>query len=170
MPEKVRELDALIDRFLRETDALVPVPNPNYNAAAAAMGRWVAKNCRFAVRDGVLRIEPTSSSAFVATASLKIAGPVVASYRVKCPAGGTGKMQWRTAGQEKFPAQGQIASFDVPAASEWREVRVELPVDGTLIHLRLYPGVAHGEVQIDWIQLSGAGGTVVARWDFDEPE
>ena len=170
MPQKVRELDTLIDRFLRETDALVPVPNPSYDPAAAAMGRWVAKSCRFAVRDGVLQIEPTAAAAFVATASLKIPGPVVVSYRVKSPAGGTGKMQWRTAGQEKFPPQGQTVSFDVPTGNEWREVRVELPVRGTLIHLRLYPGAADDEVEIDWIQLSGAGGTVVERWDFDEPK
>jgi arylsulfatase A-like enzyme len=31
MPEKVKELNALIGRFLRETEAVVPQPNPAYN-------------------------------------------------------------------------------------------------------------------------------------------
>ena len=30
MPEKVRELNALIDRFLADTQAVIPAKNPNY--------------------------------------------------------------------------------------------------------------------------------------------
>jgi len=30
MPETVRELEALIDQRLKETGALVPIPNPTY--------------------------------------------------------------------------------------------------------------------------------------------
>jgi hypothetical protein len=30
MPTKVRELNALIDGFLRDTEALIPEPNPAY--------------------------------------------------------------------------------------------------------------------------------------------
>jgi arylsulfatase A-like enzyme len=33
-PERVRGLNALIDQFLKETGAVVPVPNPNYHPAA----------------------------------------------------------------------------------------------------------------------------------------
>ena len=42
MPEKVKELDALIDAFVRDTGALYPKPNPDYRpgpAAAAAPAR-----------------------------------------------------------------------------------------------------------------------------------
>jgi len=34
MPEKVKELDALIDRFLEDTKALVPKPNPQFGKGA----------------------------------------------------------------------------------------------------------------------------------------
>ena len=170
MPQKVRELDVLIDGFLEETDALVPVPNPAYNPAAAALGRWVVKNAEFEVRDGVLHVEPTRALPFVATASVKIPGPVVVAFRMKTASGGTGKIQWRSAGQEKFPPEGQIVEFDVPAGGQWQDLSVELPMRGSLVHLRLYPGSAADKVEIDSIQLSGAGGTVVKKWDFGEAD
>ncbi|MCL5271641.1 MAG: sulfatase-like hydrolase/transferase [bacterium] len=36
MPDRVKELDALIARFLRETKAVIPIPNPAYDPAAEA--------------------------------------------------------------------------------------------------------------------------------------
>jgi len=30
MPEKAKELNALIGRFLKEMEAVVPIPNPRY--------------------------------------------------------------------------------------------------------------------------------------------
>lgn len=42
MPDKVAELDVLIDRFIKETDAVVPVINPAYNAQAKPP-RWGSK-------------------------------------------------------------------------------------------------------------------------------
>lgn len=33
-PQRVREMDALIEQFLAETKAVVPVPNPAFNPAA----------------------------------------------------------------------------------------------------------------------------------------
>ena len=38
MPDKVRELNALIDGFLRDTNALVPKPNPAYLPSAGVLG------------------------------------------------------------------------------------------------------------------------------------
>lgn len=114
----------------------------------------------------VLHVEPKNKSPFVATASVKIPGPVVLTFRVKVPAGGQGKIQWRTAGQETFPADGQIVAFDMPEGAEWQEVRVDVPVKGTLVYVRLYPTPAE-EIEIDWIRMSGSGG-VIRQWDFGD--
>jgi arylsulfatase A-like enzyme len=170
MPEKVRELDRLIDRFLEATDALVPVPNPKYDPQAAALGRWVVRGCRFAVRDGLLHLEPTGKSPFVATAGVRVPGPVVVSFRVKASDSGQGKVQWRTAAQEQFPADGQVVAFDVPKreGDAWQEIAVELPVQGNLVHVRLYP-TPTDRIDIDWIRLSGGAGSVVQQWDFEPP-
>lgn len=36
MPDKVKELGALMDEFLQDTHAVVPKPNPNYRKSAAS--------------------------------------------------------------------------------------------------------------------------------------
>ena len=166
MPEKVRELDRLIDGFLDRTDALVPVPNPKYDPQVAALGRWVVRSSRFALADGVLQLEPEGPSAFVATAGLKVLGPVAVGLRLRATGGGRGKIQWRTGAQKSFPAEGQVVPFDVPDDDQWQEVRVEVPVEGTLAHVRVYlPRVE--KIAIDWIRMSGAGGASEQQWDFE---
>ncbi len=166
MPEKVRELARLIDRFLEETDALVPVPNPNYDPQAAALERWVVRGSRYAIRDGVLHLEPQGPSAFMATASVRVPGPVVVGLRVRSTEGGGGKIQWRTGEQESFPAEGQTVRFEVPGGGAWQEIRVEVPVEGTLIHFRVYlPRME--KIEIDWIRLSGAPRGRDQAWDFE---
>ena len=71
-PARVRELDALIDGFLRDTGALAPVPNPQFRAttavatpkrasgapapaAASVLGGWVPKSATATVREGADR-------------------------------------------------------------------------------------------------------------------
>jgi len=46
MPEKVRELNALIERHLRDTRSLVPIPNPAYDSNAKRPDFGRAKNGR----------------------------------------------------------------------------------------------------------------------------
>jgi len=166
MPERVRQLDALIDEFLRRTDALVPIPNPAYDPKAAALGRWVARGCQVAVADGVAHLRCTGKSPFVAISGLKFRGPTGVAFRAKSTAGGPAKIQWRTVGQRQFPA-GQIVPFDLPADGQWHELEIKLPVNGTLLHLRLYPATKPGQVDIDWIRLSGKDGAVQQSWEFD---
>jgi len=67
-PERVRELNALIRKFLADTGAVVPVRNPRYKPGAAkkstakAAARadplqgWKARRCSTAVKNGILRV------------------------------------------------------------------------------------------------------------------
>jgi len=43
MPDKVRELDALIDAFVKDTGALYPKPNPDYRPRRNAAPQPVAR-------------------------------------------------------------------------------------------------------------------------------
>jgi arylsulfatase A-like enzyme len=45
-PEMVRQLDALIDEHLKETGALVPIPNPRYDPAAKPVKQQAGKKSR----------------------------------------------------------------------------------------------------------------------------
>jgi len=43
MPKKVKQLDALIDKFLSETGSLVPIPNPRYKKNGKLPPKWRKK-------------------------------------------------------------------------------------------------------------------------------
>jgi arylsulfatase A-like enzyme len=165
MPGRVRELDALINGFLKDTGALLPIPNPAYDPMTAALRGWVNKGCEVSVADGTLKMQCAGGNSFLATASLRHAGPAVVRFRARSAAGGPGKIQWRTADQPQFVA-GHIVPFELPADGQWHEVAVRLSVRGTLVHVRLYPAARAGLVEIDWIRLCEEDGAVVREWDY----
>ncbi len=128
MPDKVQQLDALIDRFVKETGALYPQPNPDYRprlasaiAEPAAMAGLVPKFCKVTVIDGALRIEADGRTPFLGSGRVKFAGPLKLNLRIRSQAGGSGKVQWKTAEQDAFPATGQVVNFDVPG---WQRLAI----------------------------------------------
>jgi len=179
-PAKVKELDALIDSFLKDTGATYPRPNPAFKVvasapttspagkkAAAPLGGWVPKSSKATIRDGALVVEADGKNPFLGLTGLKHTGPVTLSLRAKS-VGGPAKVQWRTADQETFPASGQVAEFTLPASADGAEAKVALPVTGSLLHLRLHLPAQAGPVTLDWVELKPATGKP-QRWDFDQP-
>ncbi|MCX7826571.1 MAG: hypothetical protein N2689_13575, partial [Verrucomicrobiae bacterium] len=149
-------------------------PNPAYKpdarpgAARKAqdpLGGWVDKTNSAKVESGVLKLQLANANGFIAIASLSHAGEAVFQIRAKSAAGGPGRMWWRTADQEQFDSKNVVA-FDLPCDGEWREVRVALPVKGTLKHVRLYPAAKAGAVEIDWIKLCDKEGNAMREWKF----
>jgi arylsulfatase A-like enzyme len=177
-PARVKELDAMIDTFLRDTGALVPLPNPDFGggetparkkakgapASDAALRGWAPKGAKVSLHDGALVVEADGKNPFLAMTGLKLAGPVTLHVRARST-GGPARVQWRTAGQEGFPASGQTVDFALPAGADWRETRVALPVEGSLLHLRLYLPAQRDPVEIASIELLPAGGPL-QRWEF----
>ncbi|MFZ5831233.1 MAG: sulfatase [Planctomycetota bacterium] len=173
-PDKVRELDGLIDGFLARTKALVPKPNPAYKpgagkavAAEQPLLRWVPKNSTAEIVEGYLHIQGEGRSPFLGTVSAKAPGPLELRSRLKSAAGGAGRVQWRTADQESFPGEGQTVSFTLKPG-DWQEAKVDLPVKGQLVQMRLYVPAQEKPVDIDWIELwrSGEKPARAMRWDF----
>ncbi len=177
LPDKVKELDTLIDGFLQDTGALFPRPNPAYNPTSATAATkksadplqgWVPRQCKAIIADGVLRVEGQGRLPFLGNAQVKHAGPVIVKLRARTSGGGAGKIQWRTADQEAFPASGQISSFELKAGEAWQEVTVELPVEGQLVHFRLYLPADKAAVEIASFKVLPANSsTAVREWAFD---
>lgn len=174
MPDKVREMDALIDRFIQQTGALVPLPNPAYQdteakAALAPDAGLVAKMCTLAMQDGFLRVtvEPGKRRPFLGTAQVKHAGPLKLVLRARSQAGGAGQVQWKTAEQSDFPKEGQIVPFSLPGGGQWQDVEVNLPIAGPVQIIRLYlPAEQHpADVQLIRYTEPNAGKTV-REWCF----
>lgn len=174
MPEKVAALDALIDAFLKDTGATYPIPNPTYvppNVGAAAptsrpLGGWKAQGCAAEQKDGALVVTGEKAAPFLGIAGLKLGGPVEVVLKTK-GAAGHGKIQWRTADQDEFPKEGQIAEFDYPGGDAWHDTAVTLPTIGTAVHLRIYLPKSSQPLAIDTITATPKTGTP-AMWTFDE--
>jgi len=164
MPDKVADLDALIDGFIRDTGAVVPKPNPAFRKSAAAAGRardagLVPKFCKATLTDGALRIEQTGRQPFLGTAQVRrLTGPLTLKLRLKGPPG-KARVRWKTAAQDSFPAQNQVVDYTLPDRQGWQEVTVQLPVKGKPAIVRIYlPANNNAAVEIESIEFTGSNG------------
>jgi arylsulfatase A-like enzyme len=173
MPDKVKELDALIDAFVKETGALYPKPNPAYKPQAAvtapaadpAQG-LVPKFCKATVAGGALRVEADGRNPFLGTAQVKARGPLTLALRARCAAGGPGKVQWVTGDNADFTVPGQTAEFALKPGAEWQDVTMALPIQGAPRIVRLYLPAEKGPVEVAWIRYLDASGKPVRVWTF----
>ena len=165
--DKVRELDALIERHLADTGALVPVPNPNY---ATRVGNWTpSKDCTFTIKDGVLHVRSTGGDPYLSTADVpKVKGPVEVRLRMRSDSKGAGQVLWSTDRAKRFHHSRSVG-FKPQHDGQWHEYAVSLPVEGTPRGVRIDPSTAPGLMEIDWIRLVRADGTVLKAWQFGRP-
>jgi len=175
MPDKARELNALIDGFLKDTGALVPKPNPAYkptaarpanpNAAALAgdpLEGWKPRQCEATVADGVLTMTG-KGAAFLGHVMGRATGPATVKLRVRSASGGVGKVEWM--GEAAAGAQPQSAEFTV-RAGDWQELTVDVPAKGVLGTTRLYLPVAGAGAELDWVEIATKGAKP-QRWEFN---
>ena len=171
----MKQLDALIEKFLTDTKAVVPKPNPAYNSAATddapaaktaaltdPLDGWKARACDAVVKDGVLTVTGKGVSPFLGLAAGKMGGLTVVKFRARSATDGAGKVEWLPTPQAADKAKS--VAFQL-AGGEWRELTVELPATGTLGILRLFLPAEKDAVQLDWIELKPSQGKA-QRWDF----
>ncbi len=190
-PELVAELDTLIEGFLTDTKAVVPVPNPAFDPAkyrpelegkqqskgktkapakSAAKGKddgdpalqgWKARDCQAAVKDGILRLTKIGSACFLGFSAGKHSGPTTAKFRIKAKAGSS-HFDWLSGG---VGSKEQRVDFPLKGG-DWEEISVELPAEGPLGIVRLYLPMQDTPVEIDWIQLTSKNGGKQTRTGF----
>lgn len=166
MPEKVKELDALIDGFVKETGALYPKPNPAYKAPDKAAG-LVPKSCKATVVNGALRVEAEGKAPYLGTVQVKHTGPLTLKLRARSAAGGPGRVQWVTEGKDDFNAPGQTVAFELPPGEAWQEITVAVPVAGPLRIVRLYLPAERAPVEVASILWLDAASKPVRAWTFE---
>ncbi len=167
MPDKVKEMDALIDRFLKETDSLVPRRNPAYRLA---IGGWQgSEQAEIAAAEGLLVVTATGGDPQITTSDVpSVAGRLTLALRMKAAARLEGRAYWLTR-EHRGPHRDRSTAFDVKHDSEWHEYEMPLDVGAPLLGLRIDPCQAAGRAAIDWIRLRDASGKVIKEWSFDEP-
>lgn len=166
-PELVRELDALITGFLHAAEAVVPICNPAYDpeatkkaAPADELQGWKARNSDASVKVGVVIVKSKSENPFLGV-SADVLGPAVVRFRARCADGGQGKVAWIAPGTNE--ASANSTEFTLRPGN-WQTVAVDVPVSGRLGILRIHLPAREQSVEIDWIELKGAGKP--RRWDF----
>jgi len=190
-PELVTELDALIEKFLIDTHAVVPVPNPAFDPSKyhpelegkqvpkgkgktpskpAAKGKgkddgdpalqgWKARDCKAAVKDGILRITNIGDACFLGFSAGRFSGPSTVKFRLKAKTDAS-HFDWLPGSKE---ANARRVPFTFKGG-DWEEITVELPAEGPLGIVRLYLPMQEPPVEIDWIELQS--GSLKHRTDF----
>ncbi len=169
MPDKVNELEALIDGFLKDTDATYPRANPAYKPVAAKvpvqktdpLEVWKERGCKATVSEGIVTMKSTGKpgAAFLGHGTAKMNGPATVKLRVRSEAGGAGKID-SLPNTAADPGVIHSSAFEVKAG-DWQELKIEVSEKGPLGTLRVY--LPDGEV--DFIEVVPANGKG-QRWDF----
>ena len=178
MPDKVAALDRLIDQFVLDTRAEYPKPNPNFSpnhnqsspetrSDSDRIAGLVARNCQISLIDGAMRVTPINDQPFLGTAQVKFNGPLILKLRIRCPTGGPGRVQWRTIGQDAFPAASQTVSYRVAASPMWQDITVKIPVKAKPTVLRLYLPGGKQTHEINSIEFQNRDGKKKA-WNFSK--
>lgn len=181
-PERVRELDARIDAFLADTNAVCPRPNPDYDpdfAALATAARdprtnrvvpaadppldpalqgWRARGCTAAVENGIATFRASNDMPLIGLDAHRHVGPTTVTLRIRCPAGHV-RIEWVRQGDKK-PAGSVLAAL---RAGDWQQVEVTLPASGPLGTLRILLPPVEGPTEIDWISIRSAAGAPSER-------
>lgn len=164
MPGKVRELDALIARHLRETGALTPVKNPNYRPAILG---WRCGPDAHAVRsvEG-LQMKCAGNDPQIMTGEVPVIDRPI-TFRVRMKSNGKGKAQvfWATAAEPQYHREASVL-VDVVHDGQWHDYSASLDIHSPLTALRLDPAASTGEVTIERIRTTNSEGMLLKEWRF----
>jgi arylsulfatase A-like enzyme len=169
MPDKVKELDALIDTFLKDTGATFPRPNPAYKPVAAKtpaknadpLQGWKERGCKATITDGILTMKATGKPevSFLGHGTGKMTGPATIKLRVRSQTGGAGKIE--TFPKSSGDPTGMVSTPFEVKPGDWQDLVIDVKSPGPLGTLRLYLP----DSDIDSIELTPAKGRA-ERWDF----
>jgi len=173
-PEIATRLNDELQRYLVETDAVIPRFNPTFGKVAQAApakkpaapddipGGWKNRAGAAVVRDGVLTVQSKGADSFLGVGAGLPAGTARFSFRVRAPQAGEGRVAIVSAADagEKLSVP-----YTVAGDSMWETVTLELPVASQAGILRLYLPSGSGAVDFDDIVLTPPHGAP-RRWTF----
>ncbi len=188
-PDLVKELDDLIDGFLKDTGAVTPIKNPAFDPAKyqpelegkrpvdkikpkaatannsdTALQGWKARACSATVEDGQLDLDDVTPASFLGFSAAKHGGPTTVSFRIKA-AKGSSHVDWLPGGAQ---AKSLSAAYSTKEDG-WQEATVNIPSDGPVGIVRIYlpePVPGTDSIQIDWIKISSQSGEKITLTEF----
>ncbi|MEM0925848.1 MAG: hypothetical protein AAGJ83_07410, partial [Planctomycetota bacterium] len=190
-PEKVAELDALIQSHLEESGAVVPLPNPSFDPLKydpslegtqltktrsrreppspprrSVAGWRPVRHTAFEIIDGVLRIKCTGNDPHLERAleSPLPIGRYQVTLQFSSQVDGRGQIFW--GGQDAKPryARDRSVGFDVAASDARQTCSAAVVASEPVTFLRIDPLQNRGTVQLHSIQIRDATGEVRWAW------
>ena len=178
-PERVETLDRMMVNYIKKSEAVVPVVNPNFNPkqympenigvpkdrqqVRGVVAGWApGGTCTLAKGNGHLIVNSTGQDPFLSAQKFKAldGGPFLVRFSMKSNSSGEGTVYYN-----KPAAAGRTVAFPVTHDGKHHEYSVEIPVD-TLNALRLDPSRGPGAMEIDWIRVIDDSDKTVKEWDF----
>lgn len=124
---------------------------------AADTEGWQAVNqCELAAGDGLLTIRSSGIDPYLAAPAVAAGSEFIVRLRMKSQTDGGGQIFWSSSKHHGTTAE-RVETFRLKHDGQWHEYEVRLAIDGDLTALRLDPGTAAGEIQVDWVAVHRGG-------------
>lgn len=160
-PQLVAELDALIEQHLGDTEALVPIANPQY--VPPSFDGWVPNHGVWVQNGDAGRLKMVSNSFLPALDSPDLSAlPVPAKVRVqmKSRSYGDGRIWWRFPGDTEW-LPGQSVAFALTHDNVERVIEVPIAPGAPVAQIRYQPSSGYFETDVLFIEILDAGDNVI---------
>lgn len=186
-PDRVQQLDQLLERHLRQTDAVRPLPNPDFDpakydpqregkprgrpsarqgarrgpAGKPAVAGWRPnQHCSARVAAGELRITSTGGDPYLVR---QLSQPLPAgAYRVelqyKAECRGQGQWFWQEQGVRPGFSRNRSQRFALEHDGALHTVNLRFTSANPILSLRLDPGQGPGTVTVTQLKVTAEGG------------
>lgn len=167
-PGKVKELDKLMDRFLVDTESLVPLANPDYQAQ---MNGWQgSSDSHLFYQDGNLVLEAVGGDHFIFTYDVPLVSNAMRlKFKLRSEVKGNGIFFFIDDKLSRFSSE-KCIEFNLNPDGQLREYSLDFVPEGQLKGLRLDIGSGGGRVKIEWISLERKYHEVLRKWDFSNTD
>ena len=153
-------LVSLLSARLAADDLPNPYPRPfvvgpqlhRWDFADGTQGWQAANQCTIEAVGGVLRIQSSGNDPYLIAPAEFGGSELAVRIRMRLETRGDGQLFWASSSRPGFAAHRQ-STFPLNHDGQWHEYTVPLETDGDLTSLRLDPGMAEGEIEVDWIEL-----------------
>ena len=188
-PQRVRELDRLIEGYLRAAKAVRPAPNPAFDPAmyrpeqegqparrkggsqsktsAKPVAGWrPGSQCRLKLDNGVLVIQSTGGDPHLSYSLSKPApaGPLEVKLTMSSTVGGRAQLFWRESGVQPAFFRDRSVTFATQADGKPHEYRIRFETQRAVTAIRLDPAVKRGEMRVSAMRLLDAEQRELHRW------
>jgi arylsulfatase A-like enzyme len=196
-PARVQELDALIEAFLADTGAVVPLPNPNFDPARydpEAEGKATLKGganapakpkrppgkpvalwqpggtCTLAVKEGALLVDSDGGDPYLSYAFPEAIAsrPLVLRFTMTAKSSGNGQVFWHEQGVAPAFFRDRSEPFDVRHDGEPHAYAVTFCPQHPILAVRIDPATGPGQLQLSDIKLTDTEGNTVYQWNLSD--